>query len=136
MWKRPLHFGLVQEYETTRKELEGVKKEREEAKKQLSALKHAQAPMLRKIQLIDNKLQPIEAQIRAKVRKLILTFTVLYHTFTFWTELLTVVHIVSVSDLKADNDTDTVVQTAFMVCWQTCTQKAYLGINENEIWVH
>ncbi|XP_076015393.1 structural maintenance of chromosomes protein 5 [Genypterus blacodes] len=54
------------EYETARKELEGVKKERDEAKKQLSALKQAQAPMLRKIQHIDDKLQPIETQIRAK----------------------------------------------------------------------
>uniref|UniRef100_A0AAQ4S892 Structural maintenance of chromosomes protein 5 n=1 Tax=Gasterosteus aculeatus aculeatus TaxID=481459 RepID=A0AAQ4S892_GASAC len=42
------------EYETTRKECEAAKKERDEAKKQLSALKQAQAPMLRKIQLIDN----------------------------------------------------------------------------------
>ncbi|XP_047426847.1 structural maintenance of chromosomes protein 5 [Mugil cephalus] len=54
------------EYETTRKELEGVKKEREEAKKHLSSLKQAQAPMLRKIQLIDNKLKPIEEQIKTK----------------------------------------------------------------------
>ncbi|XP_053173495.1 structural maintenance of chromosomes protein 5 [Scomber japonicus] len=54
------------EYETTRKELEGVKKERDEAKRQLSALKQAQAPMLRKIQLIENQLKPTEAQIKAK----------------------------------------------------------------------
>ncbi|XP_074500603.1 structural maintenance of chromosomes protein 5 [Sebastes fasciatus] len=54
------------EYETTRKELEGAKKERDEAKRQLSALKQAQAPMLRKIQLIDNQLKPTEAQIKAK----------------------------------------------------------------------
>uniref|UniRef100_A0A8C4H0B5 Structural maintenance of chromosomes protein 5 n=1 Tax=Dicentrarchus labrax TaxID=13489 RepID=A0A8C4H0B5_DICLA len=54
------------EYETTRTELEGVKKERDEAKRQLSALKQAQAPMLRKIQLIDNQLKPTEAQIKAK----------------------------------------------------------------------
>ncbi|TDH10762.1 hypothetical protein EPR50_G00077230 [Perca flavescens] len=53
------------EYETTRKELEGTKKERDEVKKQLSALKQAQAPMLRKIQLIDNQLKPTEAQIKA-----------------------------------------------------------------------
>lgn len=58
----------LQEYETTRKELEGVKKERDEAKRQLSALKQAQAPMLRKIQLIENQLKPTEAQIKAKVR--------------------------------------------------------------------
>ncbi|KAE8293747.1 Structural maintenance of chromosomes protein 5 [Larimichthys crocea] len=56
----------LDEYETTRKELEGVKKERDEAKKQLSALKQAQAPMLKKIQLIDNQLKPTEAQIKAK----------------------------------------------------------------------
>uniref|UniRef100_A0A7N6BEC9 Structural maintenance of chromosomes protein 5 n=1 Tax=Anabas testudineus TaxID=64144 RepID=A0A7N6BEC9_ANATE len=54
------------EYETTRKELEGVKKERDEAKRQLSALKQAQTPMLRKIQEIDNQLKPTEAQIKAK----------------------------------------------------------------------
>uniref|UniRef100_A0A7N6C342 Structural maintenance of chromosomes protein 5 n=1 Tax=Anabas testudineus TaxID=64144 RepID=A0A7N6C342_ANATE len=55
------------EYETTRKELEGVKKERDEAKRQLSALKQAQTPMLRKIQEIDNQLKPTEAQIKCKV---------------------------------------------------------------------
>ncbi|XP_040009669.1 structural maintenance of chromosomes protein 5 [Xiphias gladius] len=54
------------EYETTRKELEGVKRERDEAKKQLSAQRQAQAPMLRKIQQIDNQLKPTEAQIKAK----------------------------------------------------------------------
>ncbi|XP_031701422.1 structural maintenance of chromosomes protein 5 [Anarrhichthys ocellatus] len=54
------------EYETTRKECEGAKKERDAAKKQLCALKQAQAPMLRKIQLIDNQLKPTEAQIKAK----------------------------------------------------------------------
>ncbi|KAI4823837.1 hypothetical protein KUCAC02_012392 [Chaenocephalus aceratus] len=53
------------EYETTRKELEGLKKERDEAKKQLSALKQAHAPMLKKIQLIENQLKPSEAQIKA-----------------------------------------------------------------------
>lgn len=46
-----------------------MKKEREEAKKQLSALKHAQAPMVRKIQQIDEQLKPIETQIKAKVKK-------------------------------------------------------------------
>uniref|UniRef100_A0A8C2ZQJ7 Structural maintenance of chromosomes protein 5 n=1 Tax=Cyclopterus lumpus TaxID=8103 RepID=A0A8C2ZQJ7_CYCLU len=55
------------EYETTRKEFEGAKKERDNAKKQLSALKQAQAPMLGKIQLIDNQLKPTEAQIKAKI---------------------------------------------------------------------
>lgn len=46
-----------------------MKKERDEAKKQLFALKQAQAPMLRKIQLIDNQLKPTEAQIKAKVKR-------------------------------------------------------------------
>uniref|UniRef100_UPI0037E93740 structural maintenance of chromosomes protein 5 n=1 Tax=Semicossyphus pulcher TaxID=241346 RepID=UPI0037E93740 len=54
------------EYETTRKELEDLKKERDEAKRQLSALRQAQAPMLRKIQQIDTQLKPTEAQIKAK----------------------------------------------------------------------
>ncbi|XP_056278699.1 structural maintenance of chromosomes protein 5 [Pseudoliparis swirei] len=54
------------EYETTRKECEGAKKERDDAKKQLAALKQAQAPMLGKIQLIDEQLKPTEAQIKAK----------------------------------------------------------------------
>ncbi|CAG6021385.1 unnamed protein product [Menidia menidia] len=54
------------EYETTRKELEGVKKEREEAKRQLSSLRQTQTPMLRKIQQIDDQLKPTEAQIKAK----------------------------------------------------------------------
>lgn len=54
------------EYETTRKELEGVKKERDDAKRQLAALRQAQTPMLRKIQEIDNQLKPTEAQIKAK----------------------------------------------------------------------
>ncbi|MEQ2303414.1 Structural maintenance of chromosomes protein 5 [Ameca splendens] len=54
------------EYETARKELENVKMEREEAKKQLSALRQAQAPMLKKIQQIDDQLKPTEAQMTAK----------------------------------------------------------------------
>ncbi|XP_068188247.1 structural maintenance of chromosomes protein 5 [Antennarius striatus] len=54
------------EYETTRKELEDVKKERDEAKKHLLTLKQAQAPMLRKIQRIDEQLKPTEAQMEAK----------------------------------------------------------------------
>uniref|UniRef100_A0AAQ5XQH7 Structural maintenance of chromosomes protein 5 n=1 Tax=Amphiprion ocellaris TaxID=80972 RepID=A0AAQ5XQH7_AMPOC len=74
-YERKRHLDVIElldkkkpwvEYETTRKELEGVKKEREEAKRQLSALKQAHAPMLRKIQLIENQLQPTEAQIKAK----------------------------------------------------------------------
>lgn len=52
-----------------------MKREREEAKRHLSSLKQAQAPMLRKIQLIDNKLKPIEEQIKAKVTKKILLFS-------------------------------------------------------------
>lgn len=44
--------------------------EREEAKKQLSALRQAQAPMLKKIQQIDDQLKPTEAQMKAKVTKL------------------------------------------------------------------
>uniref|UniRef100_A0A8C5HIL4 Structural maintenance of chromosomes protein 5 n=1 Tax=Gouania willdenowi TaxID=441366 RepID=A0A8C5HIL4_GOUWI len=55
------------EYETTRKELEAVKKEREEAKKRLSVLKQAQAPLIRKIQLIEDQLKPTDAQIKVKV---------------------------------------------------------------------
>ncbi|XP_034028187.1 structural maintenance of chromosomes protein 5 [Thalassophryne amazonica] len=54
------------EYETTRQELEGVKRERDDAKKQLLALKQAQAPMLQRIQEIDNLLKPTEAQIKNK----------------------------------------------------------------------
>lgn len=49
-----------------------MKREREEAKRQLSALRQAQAPMLRKIQEIENQLKPTEAQIKAKVKKQIL----------------------------------------------------------------
>ncbi|CAG07476.1 unnamed protein product, partial [Tetraodon nigroviridis] len=54
------------EYETTRKEIESVKKEREEAKRNLSALRHSQAPMVRKIKELDEQLQPIEDQVKAK----------------------------------------------------------------------
>ncbi|KAM9855821.1 structural maintenance of chromosomes protein 5 [Aulostomus maculatus] len=54
------------EYETTRKELADVKKEREEVKMQLTALKEAQAPMLEKIQQIENQLKPSETQMKAK----------------------------------------------------------------------
>lgn len=57
-----------QEYEATRKVLEGVKREREDAKRQLSALKQAQAPMLAKIQQIEDQLKPTEAQMKAKVK--------------------------------------------------------------------
>ncbi|XP_076596098.1 structural maintenance of chromosomes protein 5 [Chaetodon auriga] len=74
-YERKRHLDVIEllekkkpwvEYETTRRELEGVKKEREEAKRQLAALKQAHAPMLRKIQLIEDQLKPTEAQIKAK----------------------------------------------------------------------
>ncbi|CAL8368433.1 unnamed protein product [Lota lota] len=54
------------EFEAVRNEHEAVKREREEAKKRLSNLKQTHGPMLKKIQLINNKLQPIEAQIKTK----------------------------------------------------------------------
>ncbi|XP_012726060.2 structural maintenance of chromosomes protein 5 [Fundulus heteroclitus] len=54
------------EYETARLELEGVKMEREEARKQISALRQAQAPMLKKIKQIDDRLKPIDDQMKAK----------------------------------------------------------------------
>ncbi|XP_051540633.1 structural maintenance of chromosomes protein 5 isoform X3 [Myxocyprinus asiaticus] len=52
------------EYETARKELEGVKKEREEMKRTLRSLKEAQEPLLRKIHSVDSQLQPIEQQMK------------------------------------------------------------------------
>uniref|UniRef100_A0A8C2DM98 Structural maintenance of chromosomes protein 5 n=1 Tax=Cyprinus carpio TaxID=7962 RepID=A0A8C2DM98_CYPCA len=52
------------EYETARKELEGVKKEREEMKKKLKSLKEAQEPLLRKIRSVESQLQPIEQQMK------------------------------------------------------------------------
>ncbi|KAM6985951.1 structural maintenance of chromosomes protein 5 [Aplochiton taeniatus] len=58
------------EYETARKELEGVKKEREDAKKRLRSLKESQAPMLKKIQLIDNRLKPVEGQMKTKTESI------------------------------------------------------------------
>ncbi|CAB1318577.1 unnamed protein product [Coregonus sp. 'balchen'] len=54
------------EYETARKELEGVKKAREDAKKQLKTVRESQAPMLKKIQHIDSQLRPIENQMKDK----------------------------------------------------------------------
>lgn len=50
--------------------------EREEAKRELNALRQSQMPMLRKIQEIDNILKPSEAQIKAKVRKETLLWSV------------------------------------------------------------
>lgn len=67
---RILPFPFRQEYEATRNELESVKKEREEAKKNLSALKHSQAPMIRKINEIKENLQPVDDQIKSKVKKI------------------------------------------------------------------
>uniref|UniRef100_A0A8C5A134 Structural maintenance of chromosomes protein 5 n=1 Tax=Gadus morhua TaxID=8049 RepID=A0A8C5A134_GADMO len=54
------------EFEAVRKEHESVKTEREEVKKRLSSLKQTHGPMLKKIQLINNQLEPIEAQIKTK----------------------------------------------------------------------
>uniref|UniRef100_A0A674PF14 Structural maintenance of chromosomes protein 5 n=1 Tax=Takifugu rubripes TaxID=31033 RepID=A0A674PF14_TAKRU len=54
------------EYESTRKELESVKREREEAKRNLSALRHSQAPMIRKIKEIEDRLQPFDDQIKSQ----------------------------------------------------------------------
>ncbi|XP_067289832.1 structural maintenance of chromosomes protein 5 isoform X2 [Pseudorasbora parva] len=54
------------EYETTRKELEGVKKAREEMKRKLKSLKEAQEPLLRKIRSVESQLQPIEQQMKEK----------------------------------------------------------------------
>uniref|UniRef100_A0A672S7E9 Structural maintenance of chromosomes protein 5 n=1 Tax=Sinocyclocheilus grahami TaxID=75366 RepID=A0A672S7E9_SINGR len=55
------------EYETARKELEGVKKEREEMKRKLKSLKEAQEPLLRKIRSVESQLQPIEHQMKELV---------------------------------------------------------------------
>ncbi|KAG7521029.1 structural maintenance of chromosomes protein 5 [Solea senegalensis] len=54
------------EYETNRKDLEQVKRERDEARRQLLTLRQAQAPMMRKLQQIDEQLKPAEAQMKAK----------------------------------------------------------------------
>ncbi|CAB1332710.1 unnamed protein product, partial [Coregonus sp. 'balchen'] len=58
------------EYETARKELEGVKKERENAKKQLKTVRESQAPTLKKIQHIDSQLRPIENQMKDKTARI------------------------------------------------------------------
>ena len=63
-------WSSLQEFEAVRKEHESVKTEREEVKKRLSSLKQTHGPMLKKIQLINNQLEPIEAQIKTKVRTL------------------------------------------------------------------
>ena len=44
-----------------------MKKERDEVRKGLKELKEQRAPMLRKIQNIDNRLQPIHDQIKEMV---------------------------------------------------------------------
>ncbi|KAK7126137.1 hypothetical protein R3I93_021499 [Phoxinus phoxinus] len=54
------------EYETARKELEGVKKDRDEMKRKLKSLKEAQEPLVRKIRSVESQLQPIEQQMREK----------------------------------------------------------------------
>uniref|UniRef100_A0A3B4A8X9 Structural maintenance of chromosomes protein 5 n=1 Tax=Periophthalmus magnuspinnatus TaxID=409849 RepID=A0A3B4A8X9_9GOBI len=54
------------EYETARSDLEVLKREREEAKRHLNTLKQAQAPTRKRIQQIEDKLNPIEAQIKKK----------------------------------------------------------------------
>uniref|UniRef100_A0A668A8U7 Structural maintenance of chromosomes protein 5 n=1 Tax=Myripristis murdjan TaxID=586833 RepID=A0A668A8U7_9TELE len=68
-YEKKRHLDLIEllekkkpwvEYETVRKRLEDVKKEREEAKQQLSSLRQTQAPMLKKIQAIENQLKPID----------------------------------------------------------------------------
>ncbi|XP_077463437.1 structural maintenance of chromosomes protein 5 isoform X2 [Stigmatopora argus] len=55
------------EYETTRKELEGVQNERDKVKKQLATLKQAQAPMVTKLQSIAKQLQSSDAKTNAKI---------------------------------------------------------------------
>lgn len=45
-----------------------MKKERDETKAQLVALKQAKAPIVEKIQQIEEQLKPIEAQIKNKVK--------------------------------------------------------------------
>ena len=62
------NWSSLQEFEAVRNEHESVKRDREEVKKRLSSLKQTHGPMLKKIQEINNKLQPIEAQIKTKVR--------------------------------------------------------------------
>uniref|UniRef100_A0A8C5BUH5 Structural maintenance of chromosomes protein 5 n=1 Tax=Gadus morhua TaxID=8049 RepID=A0A8C5BUH5_GADMO len=58
------------EFEAVRKEHESVKTEREEVKKRLSSLKQTHGPMLKKIQLINNQLEPIETfDIKEAARK-------------------------------------------------------------------
>ncbi|KAK2871454.1 hypothetical protein QQF64_002642 [Cirrhinus molitorella] len=60
------------EYETARKEMEGVKKEREEMKRKLRSLKEAQEPLVRKIRSVESQLQPIEQQMKemtARIRE-------------------------------------------------------------------
>lgn len=44
-----------------------MKKERDETKAQLVALKQAKAPIVRKMNQIEEQLKPIEAQIKTKV---------------------------------------------------------------------
>lgn len=53
-----------------------MKKERDETKTQLVALKQAKAPIVRKIQQIEEQLKPIEAQIKTKVNDADVVFLV------------------------------------------------------------
>ncbi|XP_077370285.1 structural maintenance of chromosomes protein 5 isoform X2 [Festucalex cinctus] len=54
------------EYETTREKLECVKKERDQARRQLAVLKQSHAPMLSKLQAIEEQLKPSDAQMKEK----------------------------------------------------------------------
>ncbi|XP_072306194.1 structural maintenance of chromosomes protein 5 [Eucyclogobius newberryi] len=54
------------EYETARADLDVLKKEREETRRQLNTLKQTQAPTKNRIQQIEDKLKPIDAQIKNK----------------------------------------------------------------------
>ncbi|XP_077588924.1 structural maintenance of chromosomes protein 5 [Stigmatopora nigra] len=54
------------EYETTRKELEGVQNERDKVKKQLATLKQTQAPMVKKLQSIATQLKSSDTKTNAK----------------------------------------------------------------------
>ncbi|MBN3297796.1 SMC5 protein, partial [Amia calva] len=54
------------EYETARKQLEGVKSERQQVKADLKRLKDEQAPIQHKIQTIEAQLKPIESRMKDK----------------------------------------------------------------------
>lgn len=69
-----------------------MKKEREEAKKNLSALRHSQAPMVRKIKEIDEQLQPIEDQVKSKVKKKVILLEVSTQIGIFFLTVIIVHH--------------------------------------------